>query len=59
MKHPTAMELPRGDRRGESPLDERLDEVRALLAMDVAGEGAVLALDETPECRSTCNRNRA
>ena len=34
------------DRRRESPLDERLEEVRALLAMDDAGEAAVLALDE-------------
>ena len=34
------------DRRRESPLDERLDEVRALLAVDDAGEAAVLALDE-------------
>jgi hypothetical protein len=38
--------LPRSDRRGESPLDERLDEVRALLAVDDAGEATVLALDE-------------
>ena len=34
------------DRRRESPLDERLKEVRALLAVDDAGEAAVLALDE-------------
>ena len=40
VKHPPAMELPRGDRRRESPLDERLDEVRALLAVDDAGEAA-------------------
>jgi hypothetical protein len=40
------MELARADRRRESPLDERLKEVRALLAVDDAGEGAVLALDE-------------
>jgi hypothetical protein len=46
MKHPPAMELARGDRRRESTLDERLKEVRALLAVDDAGEAAVLALDE-------------
>ena len=41
VKHPTAMELSGGDRRRESPLDERLDEVRTLLAVDDAGEAAV------------------
>ena len=47
VKHPAAMELARADRRRESPLDQRLQEVRALLAMDDAGEAAgALALDE-------------
>src|SRR4051794_10593025 len=40
------MELASADRRRESPLYQRLEEVRALLAMDDAGEAAVLALDE-------------
>ena len=44
--HPAAMKLARGDRRRESLLDECLEEVCALLAMDDAGEAAVLALDE-------------
>jgi hypothetical protein len=46
VRHPTAMELPRRDRRCESSLDERLDEVGALLTVDDAGERAVLTLDE-------------
>ena len=46
VKHAPAMQLPRRDRRREPPLDEVRDEVGALLAMDDAREGAVLALDE-------------
>ena len=46
VKHPSAMELPGHDRRGEPPLDQPREEVRALLAVDDAGEGAVLALHE-------------
>jgi hypothetical protein len=48
VEHPAAMKLARGDRRRESALDERLDEVRTLLPVDDAGEAAVLALDEDP-----------
>src|SRR5262249_21389380 len=46
VEHATAMELPRRDRRRESSLDKTFDEVGTLLAMDDAGEAAVLALDE-------------
>jgi hypothetical protein len=46
VEHPTAMQFPGRDRRGEAPLDEARDEVRALLAVNDAGEAAVLALDE-------------
>jgi hypothetical protein len=46
VEHSPAMELASGDRRRESSLDERIDEVRALLAVDDAGRTAVLALDE-------------
>jgi len=48
VEHATTMELPRRDRRREPPLDQRLDEVCALLAVDDARarEAAVLALDE-------------
>ncbi len=46
VEHPPAMELSGGDRRREAPLDEFLDEVGALLAVDDAGEAAVLALEE-------------
>jgi len=46
VEHPTSMELSRRDRRRESTFDKSLDEVGALLAVDDAGERAVLPLDE-------------
>ena len=46
VEHPPAMQLAGGDRRRESPLDECLDEVRAVLAVDDTSEAAVLALEE-------------
>jgi hypothetical protein len=46
VKHPTTMELARADRRRESPPDQGLQEVRALLPVDDAGEAAVLAFDK-------------
>ena len=46
VEHSPTVEPPAGDRRRESPLDECVDEVGALLAMDDAGEAAVLALDK-------------
>jgi hypothetical protein len=45
VKHPASMELSCRDRRSESALDKRLDEVGTLLPVDDAGEAAVLALD--------------
>ena len=41
VEHPASMELARRDRCRESTLDERLDEVGALLTVDDAGERAV------------------
>jgi hypothetical protein len=46
VKHPSAMKLAHRNRRCESSLDERLDEVGALLTVYDAGERAVLTLDE-------------
>ncbi len=60
VKHLASMELASADRRRESPLDQHLEEVRALLAMDDASEAAgTWRSTKTPECRSTFNRNRA
>jgi hypothetical protein len=46
VEHPTSMELSRRDRGRESSFHKSLDEVGALLAVDDAGERAVLTLDE-------------
>src|SRR5688572_6329413 len=46
VEHAPTMELAREDGRREPTLDERLEEVGALLAVDDAGEAAVLAFDE-------------
>ena len=46
VEHPAAVQVAGRDRRRESALDERPDEVRALLAVDDAGERAALPLEE-------------
>jgi hypothetical protein len=46
VEHPASMELSRRDRGRESSFDKSLDEVGALLAVDDAGERAVLTLHE-------------
>jgi hypothetical protein len=53
------MKLARRNRCCESSLDESLHEVGALLAVDDAGERAVLALDEVVACsaRTTARRS--
>ena len=46
VKHSPAMEFARRDWRGQPTVDKVPDEVRGLLAMDDAGELAVLAFEE-------------
>ena len=60
VKHPAAMKLASRNRCCESSLDERLDEVGALLAVDDAGERAVPgARRRRRSAAARCRRKRA